>query len=251
MSRTIDLNAPFDYGKAHADKPIGKVPLRYLRNLSKGKNADAAQYAVLILKARGAYSEPETAPTVQESTNAPEQATAPARSAPVKGGVFTLVYRNRLLLFGLGGRRNRTPLDRGETVRLTTDQYSALGDNSKLALVKGELSADQVTALVTKSKGQIPGAREAKAAKILDFANALPVKDAGAKSPASTLNAPNFVPMDADDVRAWAHAQKPLGLSFADDARKNDMVAEINKALAQYNKSPEETATPGGDLEDV
>lgn len=230
--RTIDLTAPFGYGRKHAKTEMGKVPLQYLRDLIRKGTGEAKQLANDILAAR------ESAPGTP-----PEKQSGPK----ITPGIYTLVYSTRLILTR---DKKRVILQRGDTV-----QSSDVRNLGVLArkFVKGDLSPDKIAALLETSKGTVPGGKKPSSpVEAIDFKNAMPVKDATAGHPASSVNPPNYVEMSVEELQSWCIETTWMGLDVDEMDRKPEIVAAIKSEVDRVNHiEPEPANGPSGPLQDV
>jgi len=182
-----------------------------------------------------------------------------AREIPLD--TYTVVYAGSLLW--LDSKKVRRKLQRGETIQLTQAGYEACSDVLRRTLVKGNLTMEEVHALLKQSRGQVPGAVSYGKAPLeaIDFASAMPVKDQDSQATSVGLSLPNFVPMATDDIKAWAGESRVrdwLGDLPEELTKKHEIVKAIKDRVAELEAAPnskpgvpEVPAAPGGGFEDV
>lgn len=180
-----------------------------------------------------------------------KQMEVPLVAREIPRDTYTLVYAGSFIR--LDSKKVRRKMQRGETVDLTPAQYTACGSVLGRALVKGDLSMEEVHALLTASKGQVPATAGFGQAPLeaIDFASALPVKDQESQATSVSLSLPNFVPMSTDDIKAWAGLPAVRAwLGDLPDGKKYELVAAIKDRAAEV-EADGKPATPEGAFKDL
>ena len=253
--RTVDLTAPFGYGRKHAETITAKVPLKYLRDLaSKAPTDEIKQYAkdiLAILAPPKEQSEPAAKQPAARPTGKPDGPGARVVGDGVANpaGTYTLVYATRMVYNN--PNRERVILGRGDAIKVTDEDYAARGELMR-KFVKGALSPDRIAKLLETAKGGVPPWKGPAKTPVeaVDFKNSQPVKDQAASHPASTVNMPSHVGMETGDLKAFAENTPWATTDVSEMDRKPDIVAAIQADCDRANGVVEEPGDgPHGDLE--
>lgn len=182
-----------------------------------------------------------------------QQIDVPLVAREIPKDTYTVVYAGSVMF--LDNKKARHKLQRGETIQLTSAGYKGCGSVLGRALVKGNLSMNEVHALLKASQGQVPGTAGFGKAPLeaIDFASALPVKDQESQATSASLSLPNFVPMETKDIQSWAASQSWLGDETLEGLeKKHEIVAAIkDRAAVVEADSKSKPAFPEGDFQDV
>lgn len=165
---------------------------------------------------------------------APRRVTAEYVPAPDPTSVvevYTLVYRAGVTF---SYRKSILRLQRGETVRLNRNDLRNIGAGTLAALVKGDLSQEEVDTLVKDGRGAFPEKPEGQVEEI-SFKTGLPEPGKPSQAPPDVPPLPPFIGMTAEDLLDYAKNETWLqDVPLNPKMRKMDIVKAIKAKHQTY-----------------